>query len=256
MKHYKKSTMNRREFCRDIALLGVATCISPLFMQCSRPTEAVYTSPPPDIEFSTNEEEIARTIAGQHSKLMTLAENPSKELRIGFRAGQIDDALSLRILDGGASNYKHVRIVRESTGEVSNLLWGQENLFPSIKLTDNRGKTLIKDGKTLEFSFRLADSTGSGSRKWLEIGIKVLAIALAIWLGASIARVILAAIAFLAFNAMVIALLILGIGILVGITKWIAELTGWNLNNVAEFFQLTLEELKQFLREIIAVIGG
>ncbi|MCS7265978.1 MAG: hypothetical protein NZ805_14240 [Armatimonadetes bacterium] len=115
-----------------------------------------------------------------------------------------------------AANYRHLQIVRKSTGEAVNLLWGWKGLLPSIKFTDDRVNTLrARNGQILEIGF--VDIDGSRGRQaldWIETGVKVAAVAFAIWLGAGIARDTLSAIGFLAFNAMVLGLLVAALGVI------------------------------------------
>jgi hypothetical protein len=79
-----------------------------------------------------------------------------------------------------------------------------------------------------------------------------LAIALAVWLGAKVVGWIVAAVAFLAFNAMVIGLVIAGVTVLSGLLKWLAELTGWTIEDITELLGRAAEELLAFFDEIVA----
>lgn len=113
---------------------------------------------------------------------------------------------------------KNKIVVQKATGEVANFLWGQESLYHSIKITDNTGIILVRDGKNLGFSFGLIGSGGVDPREWLIIGIKVAAIAFALWF-LCVTKLIVSAIAFLAFNLMLLAILALAVGALVGIIE-------------------------------------
>lgn len=70
-----------------------------------------------------------------------------------------------------------------------NLLWVWKGLLPSIKFTDDKGNTLrARNGQILEIGF--VDVDGSRRRQalgWIATGVKVAAVAFAIWLNAGIA---------------------------------------------------------------------
>ena len=270
MKQHNLTRLTRRDFIRRASVLAAAAAAVPLLAGCSNATEATDDSPSiydpfeegnrsrastNDITLSLDPEQLARTLKEQFERLKTLAQNERQRVRILFPTATGTEAVTMSIVAGGAALYRHVRIVRESSGEVANLLWGREGIHPSIKLADDAGRTLVKDGKPLEFSFGSVRREGRGPQSWLELGVKIAAIALLVWLGASILKPIVAAIAFIAFNAMVIGIVIFGVALLVGVIKWIAELTGWTLEDVAAFFRRTVEEMKQLLAEVVAAMG-
>ncbi|MEW6610110.1 MAG: hypothetical protein AB1352_00560 [Patescibacteria group bacterium] len=208
--------------------------LSWLIFGCGKksPTEPLS---PPDIILEGDEEKLAKILQGQLEKLNSLVQNQSQTLQVGIGGGEI---LAFSVSNDNAS-YPHLKIVRESTGKAVHLLWGSKNLFPSIKFVEDSGEQLVEIGLN-------EVSGGDTPRDWLKTGIKVLALALVIWLGASIGKAILAAIAFLAFNAMVLALLVLAVAIL----AWIADKFGWTTDDVYQFFKEAIEKLIEFLKEV------
>ena len=220
---------------RQMVFGSIAGGLSWLIFDCGKksPTEP---SPPPDIVLEGDDEQLARTVSGQLEILQTLVQNSSRILRVGIGGSEV---LAFSISQDNAS-YPHLKIVRETTGKAVHLLWGSKNLFPSIKLVDDNGEQLVEVGLN-------EVSNGNTSRDWLKIGIKVLALTLVVWLGASIGKAILAAIAFLAFNAMVLALLVLAVAVL----AWIAEKFGWTIDDIYQFFKEAIEKLVEFLKEVI-----
>jgi hypothetical protein len=261
--------ITRRSFLRQLSLATGAAACAPLLAQCSSPTEATrepslidngpgrrsdWSPTKSDIELTSDREQLVRTLKSQYEKLKAMALDESQRIRIVFAGVNGPEALIASIVAGGAARYRHVRLVRESTGETVNLLWGQEGIHPSIKLADDAGQTIVKDGKALEFSFGLVRREGRGPRSWLELGIKIAAIALLVWLGASILKPIIAGIAFIAFNAMVIGIVIAGVALMVAVVRWILGITGWTLEDVAVFFRRSIEELKQFLAAVITAM--
>lgn len=262
--------MKRREFLHDFSLALATTASAPLLSQCNFGTEQVnglegqppmaqeiaprYLHQRADIQLTGNEEKLAETLKAQYERLKTLALSPGEQLRIACPTRSGTEILALSIVAGGAASYRHVRLVKEPTGEVVNLLWGREGTHPSIKLTDDQGKTLVRDGRQMEFSFGLVRRNGTGPRSWLELGIKIAAIALLVWLGASILKPILAAIAFVAFNAMVIAIVIAGVAIFVLIVRWLLVLTGWTIEDVRTLSAKTPDEFARFQREVASAL--
>jgi len=268
----KKPRRTRREFLREASVLLASATTAPLLLGCSQVTateelgEAASraaveaslrtsrTRREPDITLTADVERLAETIRSQYTKLKTIAHDASTQLRIAFPMNDGQDILSLSIVPNGAANYRHVRIVRESNGDVANLLWGREGLYPSIRFTDDQGRTIVRNGRPLEFSFRSVQREGRGPVSWLELGIKIAAIGLLVWLGASILKPIVAALAFIAFNAMVIGIAIAGVVLVVGILRWILDVTGWTLKDVRQMFERTVEEFVGLLRLLVGVL--
>jgi len=212
-------------------------------------------APPPDLVLDGDETRLASIVRGQFSRLYDLARNPGSTLRVGIPNGRGLEVLRFSFTDGGAANYRHLRIVRESTGEAVNLLWGWKGPLPSIKLTDDSGRTLrSKDGQVLEIGF--ADVRGAKGRQAFDLiatGVKVAAIAFAIWLGAGIARGILSAIAFLAFNAMVLGVLAAGLGVLSPAIDWV--LRNITLDDVERFFGQLVNDIIRLFSEISQMLA-
>ncbi|MFN4180571.1 MAG: hypothetical protein ACK4I8_09685 [Armatimonadota bacterium] len=213
-------------------------------------------APPPDLVLDGNESRLASLVRNQFSRLYELAQNPGSTLRIGIPNGRGMEVLRFSFHDSGAANYRHLRVVRESTGEVANLLWGWKGLMPSIKFTDDWGNVLrSKNGQVLEIGF--ADVKGVKGRQASDLiatGVKVAAIAFAIWLGAGIARGVLSAIGFLAFNAMVLGLLAAGIGVISPAIGWV--LKNITLGDVERFFGQLVNDIIRLFEEISLMLAG
>jgi len=242
--------ISRRQFCQQLIRLLPATALAPWILSCDNP---VISEPPePDIELTGNNTTNIALLKNQFTTLQDLASDASQKYVIEIPSNGSRDYLTLQIIKNRAADYCHLRIKRYTDGEVVNVLWGQDGIFPSIKLTDDRGNTLVKNEHPLEFSFNLVNDSESGSIGWLKRGIKILAIALAVWLGAKVVGWIVAAVAFLAFNAMVIGLVIAGVTVLAGLLKWLAELTGWTIEDITELLGRAAEELLAFFDEIVA----
>ena len=196
--------------------------------------------PPPDLVLEGDEAQLANLVRQQFPRLEQLAQNPGTSFRIGIPNGRGMEVLAFSFVDRGAANYRHLRVVRGSTGEAVNLLWGMKGLLPSIRLADDRGNTIrSRDGRLLEIGFsEVSGAKGRQALDWIAIGVKVAAIAFVLWLGAQIGRAVLGAIAFLAFNAMVLGLLVAGIAV-------ISPAIDWVLRNI------TLQDIKGFFAQLV-----
>jgi hypothetical protein len=269
----KKLRKTRREFLWDSSVALAALATAPLLSACSHATttdelsetaslngsgpsrKTPRTQPTPDTTLTASLENLAETLQSQYARVKTLAEDATSAMRIGFPGENGQEVLSLMIVSSGAARYPHVRIVRESTGDVANLLWGRQGVYPSIKFADDAGTTIIKGGRPLEFSFHSVQREGRGPISWLELGIKIAAIGLLFWLGASILKPIVAAIAFIAFNAMVIGIAVVGVVVVAGIVRWILDVTGWGMEDVRRMFERTGDEIERLLRQVMVVLN-
>jgi len=88
---------------------------------------------------------------------------------------------------------------------------------------------------------------------WIATGVKVAAVAFALWLGAQIGRAVLGAIAFLAFNAMVLGLLIAGLAVISPAIEWV--LRSITLQDVENFFGQLVDDIIYFFTEISQMLA-
>jgi len=205
--------------------------------------------PPPDLVLGGEEARLADLVKQQLPRLKQLAQNPITSLRIGIPNGRGIEVLAFSFADKGAENYRHLRVVRESTGEAVNLLWGMKGLLPSIRLADDKGNTISRNGRLLEIGFSdVSKPKGRQALDWIAIGVKVAAVAFALWLGAQIGRAVLGAIAFLAFNAMVLGLLIAGLAVISPAIEWV--LRNITLQDIEGFFAQLVSDIIRLFTEI------
>lgn len=213
-----------------------------------------FQVPSPVLVLEGDEAQLATIVRGQFPQLYELALNPGTTFRIGFASGRGFEVLTFSFSDSSVTNYRHLRVLRESTGEVVNLLWGQKGFLPSIKFTDDNGNTLqARNGQNLEIGF--VDVGGLKGRQALDLiatGVKVAAIAFAIWLGAGVARSFLSAIGFLAFNAMVLGLLAAGLGVTLPLVKWVVE--NVTVEDVKRFFGQLIDDIISLFSEISLIL--
>ncbi len=211
--------------------------------------------PPPDLVLEGDEARLANLVRQQFPRLRQLAENPGTSLRIGIPNGRGMEVLAFSFFDKGAANYRHLRVVRESTGEAVNLLWGMKGLLPSIRLADDRGNTIrSRNGQLLEIGFsEVRGAKGRQALDWIAIGIKVAAVAFALWLGAQIGRAVLGAIAFLAFNAMVLGLLVAGFAVISPAIEWVLRNITWQ--DIEGFFAQLVSDIIRLFTEISQMLA-
>lgn len=203
-----------------------------------------------DIILDGSEEEIASAVKKQYPLLKSMVDNPGTEKTIAFRSSTGNPSfLKLSIVKDKLASYHHLRLQKDN-GEVANILWGMEGIYPSIKFTDNIGKTLNINRTEMEFPLKSTNGSLSTPIDWLILGIKILAAALLIWIGASVLKYVLAAIAFIAFNAIAIGAVVAGLAVIIPLIKWVIEKTGWTLSGISDFFEKTISDILQTLLEI------
>lgn len=248
----------RRKFLKSLAFLSLLpfaqSCKSSIFSS----TDGSQTKPKVDILLEGTEADVAKSVQDKYDLLKTLYDNPGKELTIGFVQDGSYNVLKLSFVKDDIVSYPHLKLVNTRTGEVANVVWGIEGIYPSIKFVDNSGRTIVKNGRTLEFALKSSASKRvneiNSPSDWILIGLKVFAVALLLWIGFSLAKYIASAIAFVAFNAMVIGLVLAGLGIAVQVIKWILDKTGITLDDVIAFFKRTIEEIVNILKDVIGFI--
>ncbi|KKS18426.1 MAG: hypothetical protein UU76_C0022G0004 [Parcubacteria group bacterium GW2011_GWC1_41_7] len=221
--------------------------------------------PPADTTISGTEQDMATRVKEAYTKIDALVkqEDPSKsyrmEIPVGSGRDETKDTLRFTCVRGGAASYRHLRVVRESNGDTANLVWGWEGLAPSLILADDQGNTITRNGNPIEVGFsdvsRAEKHTGNrAASDWIAIGVKVAALAFAVWLGASITKLAISAVAFVAFNAFVLALLVAAAGVLAPVVNWIKAHI--SLDDVQSFFQQVVDEVVQLFRDVAAFLSN
>ncbi len=216
--------------------------------KCSHIVGKSNENNPPDIMLTPDENQIIASIKEGLKKIDELVNREGAKLRIGFNSENGFKVLNFSFVANESASYKHLRILDETTEKAVNLVWGSKNLCPSVKFTNDFGQTLNIQGRELEISFAdvLSDWERLGKDDLFILGVKILAI----WLGASLSKLIISAIAFLAFNIMVLGLVIVSGMILLSILKWIIEKTGWTSEDVKAWVQATIEEIIKVINEV------
>jgi len=110
---------------------------------------------------------------------------------------------------------------------------------------------LQREGERLEFSLFDTRQRTRAPQDWIEQGIRIAALAFIVWLGAVLARGVAAAVGFVAFNLIIIGLLVVAAGLILPILRWIVEETGLNLDGVQRFIEQTAQTIATLLREVV-----
>lgn len=127
-------------------------------------------------------------------------------------------------------------------------------------MADNSGNTLIVDGVELEFAIS-SDSgtdgpTNQTANDFLILAMKVLGIAIAIWLGASVIKLVAAAIAFVAFNAMTFAFIAIAGSLAYFILKRVLDYMGWTYDDVVNFLIQSWNRILDLLEQLYLSLPG
>jgi hypothetical protein len=158
--------------------------------------------------------------------------------------------LGVSIIKNDLADYPYLRLVKKETNESVNILFGMEGIYPSFKFVDDNGKLLVKNNQVMEFAIRKTDSWTYSSLDWFNLGVKILALGLLIWLGFSILKFVVSAIAFIVFNALLLGIVLAGLSLVVPLLKWLFDLTSWTINDVKYWFERTITEIMNLLLDI------
>ena len=86
--------------------------------------------------------------------------------------------------------------------------------------------------------------------------MKVLGIAIAIWLGASVIKLVAAAIAFVAFNAMTFAFIAIAGSLAYFILKRVLDYMGWTYDDVVNFLIQSWNRILDLLEQLYLSLPG
>ncbi|MCX7925992.1 MAG: hypothetical protein N2554_09310 [Fimbriimonadales bacterium] len=162
-----------------------------------------------------------------------------------------DETLVFTLVRNDAGDYPHLRIARPKTGEHANFVFGGSVAQGiTLRLTDDRGRTLQRNGQPLEFALFDTRSSSHAPHNWLETGIRIAALAFLIWIGAVIVRGVAAAVGFVAFNLIVLGLLAAGLSVAIPVIRWFLETSGIDRETVRRFVEQTTETILALLREV------
>lgn len=227
--------MKRREFLKVATTAGVAIALKGCF-----PT----ISEEPDIVLGSDVQKNAQKISKLYPQLKLVAEGKGN-LRIGAtnQDGELDILNLFCVQEDGGE--RHIALTNEATGETAVLYFGLKGISPSVRFAGLDGKTLTDaNGQEMEYALWHLGGAPALATDWFKLGISAAALGLAIFLGAKIIGLIIAAIAFIAYYAMILALVVAAVALLSRGAKWLLDTTGWNLESVQDFFGKKTEEIR------------
>lgn len=213
-----RDKITRREF------LQLSFALAPVLAGCGGTSNVHYQPPQPDFWLLGSEQEIAE----QTRRAVQFATSNGQGVRpvtLGV-AGQV-----FRIEPTERANV--VKITRWTAGEV-----------------DQVAIRWALDGMSFDDQHRVRLSS-RGVTDWINWGVRAIVLLLIAWLGASVAKFIMAAIATVAFYLLLAAILVTAVGVALELLK----LTGLTWNDVTAFVQTTVTTLVRFLREIVGSVS-
>ncbi|MEJ5352639.1 MAG: hypothetical protein WHS65_13710 [Melioribacteraceae bacterium] len=250
----KLQKTNRRKFLTSIGFLSTISLLTHCKNLITEPWlfggENNNSNNNADLILTGSEKEIASKIKEQYSLIEFLANNINKEKTIAYYDNGQLKKLSLSIVKDKLASYPYLRITKKESNESVNILWGMDGIYPSLKFVDNTGKLIEKNGHVMEFALKKTEDKDYSPTDWLKLGIKIFAYGLLIWLGATVLKYVVSAISFIAFNALVLGIVIAGITLIVPIIKWLINLTGWKKEDIKDMFNKTINDILAFLLDV------
>jgi len=238
--------MDRREFLKTITMmvgsgLAISGCLPTI-------------SAEPDVIFDGTDSD-AEKISELWPKLQAMVKKPYEQVRVGLLQNEEITVMRLWV-----DEKAHLYFFNEETGQAGSLRFGWKKLSPSIKFVDSDGN-LLKDGdKEMEYAFWGGKGapalTAIDTGQWFLWAIEAVAIGFGVWLAAKVGIFLLSALAFVAFNLMVLALLAAGAAIIYGAAQIFFKTTGITVDDVKEWFLGKVEDLNIFIRQVAEDLGG
>jgi hypothetical protein len=177
----------------------------------------------------------------------------SEPLRMRVATTNGAESLVLQLVRNGVGDYPHLRVYRPRTGEHANFVFGGSlSQGITLRLTDDQGRLLQRDGERLEFSLFNTRQRTRAPRDWIEQGIRIAALAFVVWLGAVLVRGVAAAVGFVAFNLIILGLLAAAAGVTLPILRWIVDETGLDWESIRRFIEQTAQTIATLLRDIVS----
>lgn len=255
--------ITRRRFMQSGAVAGL-TSLEWLLVGCNSPNPSGPDPFEADLLLTPDTAKTAAHMGGVFDPLTQLAQNPGQIYRIGLLNSDQNnsrmDVFELRFGKTQDIDYIHP-ILRRPDQREAHIILGWKGLSPSLMLANYKGEPLKSaDGTPIEVGWdeitpaaKLADLN---SFDLVNTGIAVLGMALVIWLGAKIAAVLFSALAFIAFNALIIGLLLYAVGVLPAAVQWVLDRLNWTLDDVKRFFEQSVATLAEIFLSTADIINN
>ncbi|MDW8107033.1 MAG: hypothetical protein RMK45_06090 [Armatimonadota bacterium] len=203
-----------------------------------------------DNAFNANRlRQLYQKLSGMAEPMRNRDIHESPPLRVLVPTNASEEIFHFTLVRNAADDYPHLRVVRPKTGEHANFVFGGS--LPqgiTLRLTDDSGRTLQRDGRALEFP--LSNPRSRAPQDWIATGIRIAALAFVVWLGAIIVRGVAAAVGFVAFNLIVLGILAATAGVVIPIIRWFLDTSGITWETVRQFIEQTVETIVALLREV------
>ncbi|GMU90375.1 MAG: hypothetical protein AMXMBFR49_25800 [Chlorobiota bacterium] len=205
-----------------------------------------------EILLTANPKENAIAIQKKCEKITDVVDkNESLTLKYQADAGLSTLVLTQQV--NRAADYPHI-VIRKDNNETADILWGWKGFSPTIRLADSSGNTLVVHGKKLEFAVASQISyqpQANRTSDLLSSAMKVLGYALSIWLGATVLKYVVAAIAYVAFNTVALAFILIAGSLAYKLLLIILEYLGWSRQDVLEFVRQTWDRILELMSELL-----
>ncbi|MFA4833726.1 MAG: hypothetical protein WC619_02650 [Patescibacteria group bacterium] len=202
-----------------------------------------------DIILSGSDVQIASVAKAQWPTIEYLADNPGKEKIIEF----VSDSgkkifLALSFQNKNGEQFVNARDIE--SGRSVRISFVRDGISPALNFLYNDGRS---------FTYKILD----GANKAAEIslsslftaGLGAAAIGLAVWLGASVGKFVIATVAFLAFNLMMLGVVVAAGSFIVSFFKTM----GWDGEVIVNFlkavFANVVEEVEFIIKNTADILG-
>lgn len=227
--NFWKNDMDRKNFLFKAVLLCGGTLLIPITSGCNNSTEPQMKSQS-EISFSNIDSEfmLSNKISSA-SSIIKSAAIEKKSLRIEA------DSKVINVTSVGSK----VKL-QKTNGKEAYIRFGTIKTSPSIILEQSDG-VIIQESSIVP--------TGKGAWKpedWLAKAVLALTGALAIWLGASIVKIVAAAVAYVAINVLILSVIIAAVSIL----AWLLQRTGWSFDGLLDLLNNGTEWIRELLFSI------
>lgn len=192
----------------------------------------------------------AQTVRTLFEKLRALAANPEINLTMGWTSDKGSRVTTVSIIKKGLVDHPYLHISDTIAGE-ANVILARRGIGLELKFTDDAGNVLVRNGRELRASIGLLRPATPGkvlrSVDLIGDGITWAAILFALWIGVSVVGAVLAAIGYILYIGILIALLVAA----VGFVQEVFPQLGLNLGSLQEFVERAVEITAELFRQII-----
>lgn len=222
--------MDRRKFLLSTGLLCAGVATIPTLYGCNGPTEPQNQDAKNDFNFSNSSSDsvLSKTISSSSTNIIKPAAVDKKPITIAV------DSTIITLTPIGSKIE-----ISKGTDKVF-LRFGTIKTSPSLILER-------QDGSIIQEKSIVPSGENWTPEDWLAKAVLVLAGALTIWLGATVVKLIAAAIAFIAMNFLILSIIVAATAVL----AWLLERAGWSFDGIIQILKDGVDWIKDLLRDIV-----